>query len=87
LVIGGSADLVLPLLKSQDEPINLLNLNSELDVKEKYLMKIPLEEPKLNEHNRSYFRMIYEDSNINKNISNIVHFGLQGHKVRQEDID
>eukprot|EP00347_Sterkiella_histriomuscorum_P014974 403358795 len=93
IVVGGSDDLNFPILQSicssshEKQVFHLLRIDPQLDIEEQYRKQFDELEPTFHENNQSYFRMAIENEEIMSKLNKVTFFGLQGHKVSQDQID
>ena len=88
-IVGGTDDLLFPVLKASSQiyqGLNLLRIDPALDVKPKFMKRFD-DEVEYFEHHLSHFRMILEDESIVKSLKQTTFFGLHGHKVTQKELD
>lgn len=73
-------------LQYNQNEIRLIHIDPALDIKQLFRRQFDENEPTFHEHHQSHMRMIYEDQELRQKL-NVIHYGLQGHKVREEDVD
>lgn len=91
LVIGGGDELTLPALRGAgdglDGDFGAIILDPSLDVKPRFQRQIDEAEPTFHETNHSHLRSLFADEVEIDRLNQIVFFGVQGHRVAQEEVD
>lgn len=93
VLIGGSDDLCKGLHEAEAIK-DIIHIDSQIDAKERFKLQLndknstgqPLFKPSYLEHHGSYLRTLYTHENVHRPDS-LIFFGLQGHRVSQEDVD
>ena len=91
LVIGGGDELTLPALKGASDGLEgdfgAIILDPSLDVKPRFQRQIDEAEPTFHETNHSHLRSLFADEVEIDRLNQIVFFGVQGHRVAQEEVN